>query len=76
VYPNPTSGAFTLRLSDGYQADKVNVTLYGMYGGTILETMMNGEKIKEFSLGEKPVGMYILRVVCGDRAETKKIVKQ
>jgi hypothetical protein len=46
-----------------------------MYGGTILETVMNGEKQKEFSLGEKPVGMYFVKVVCGERAETKKVVK-
>jgi hypothetical protein len=75
VYPNPTSGAFTLRLSDGYQADNVKVTLCGMYGETILETMMNGEKQKEFSLREKPVGLYFVKVVCGERAEMKKVVK-
>ncbi len=75
VYPNPTAGKFTLMMADDYQAAKVKVTIYGIYGETILEHMLNGDKLKVFSLEDKPVGIYFVNVVCGNKAETKKVVK-
>ncbi len=74
VYPNPTTGNFFLELaSDAY---RVNVDLYGMWGEKVLSALLNGERKHEFSLSDRPVGVYFIRVISGDNAETLKIIKQ
>ena len=74
VYPNPTTGNFILELIG--DADQVKVDIYGIWGDKILSTSINGERKHEFSLSDKPVGVYFIRVISEDKAETVKIIKQ
>ncbi|MCX6269459.1 MAG: T9SS type A sorting domain-containing protein [Bacteroidetes bacterium] len=76
VYPNPTTGRFTLELSDENLSGQVYVALFGTCGEKILEDEMTGESKKEFSLSGKPTGFYFIRVVNGKNGLTKKILKQ
>jgi hypothetical protein len=76
VYPNPTSGNFTLELSSDYDNTSVNVQISGIWGEKILSMEMNGERKHDFSLSGRNVGVYFIRVVAGSKAETKKIIKQ
>ena len=76
VYPNPTTGNFILELTGESLVDEVQVDIYGMWGEKVLSTLLNGERKNEFSLSDKPVGVYFIRVVSGDKAETVKIIKQ
>ena len=74
VYPNPTSGNFILELKG--EADQVKVDIYGIWGEKMLTTVLNGERKHEFSLSDKPAGIYFVRVISGEKAETIKIIKQ
>lgn len=74
VYPNPTAGNFILELTG--TADKVQVDIYGMWGEKVFTTILNGERKHEFSLSDKPVGVYFIQVINGDKSETAKIIKQ
>ncbi len=74
VYPNPTTGTFILELTN--DADHVKVDIYGIWGEKVLSTVLSGDRKHEFSLSGKPVGIYFIRVVSGDKAETVKIIKQ
>jgi uncharacterized protein (TIGR02145 family) len=76
VYPNPTTGNFILELTGDVSVNKVMVDIYGIWGEKLLSTKLNGERKHEFSLLDKPVGIYFIRVITGDKAETMKIVKQ
>ncbi len=77
IYPNPTTGSFILELTGEAPIDKVTtVDIYGIWGEKVLTKILSGERKHEFSLSDKPVGVYFIQVISGDHAETLKIVKQ
>ncbi|MEI7981722.1 MAG: FISUMP domain-containing protein [Bacteroidota bacterium] len=76
IYPNPTTGRFTLELKGELSPDKIKVDVYGMRGERILSEVLKGERKYEFSLSDSPIGVYFIRVITGDKIETVKIIKQ
>ncbi len=75
VYPNPTTGKFTLELTGIDFSEKVRVEIYGMKGEKVLAKELTERKTHDFSLSEVPAGLYFVRVVAGEKAETMKLVK-
>ncbi|MEI6435356.1 MAG: PKD domain-containing protein [Bacteroidota bacterium] len=76
VYPNPTTGEFTVAL-DGYvPSEKTIVEIYSMKGERIISTEMTDEMTHQFSLVGKPSGLYVVRVVSQSMNGTSRIVKQ
>ncbi len=75
VYPNPTTGMFTLEISGTDIPEKISVEIYGPRGEKILSQEVSGQKSREFSLSNTPAGLYFVRVYTGDKAETIKLVK-
>jgi hypothetical protein len=53
----------------------VLVEIYGIRGERELSTTLSGSRKYELSLENKPVGLYFIRVVSEERAETGKVVK-
>lgn len=76
IYPNPTTGTFILELTDVRVPSKVNVEIYSIRDEKIATSELKGVKKQEFSLSDKPTGIYFIRVVSGNFAGTGKIVKQ
>ena len=76
VYPSPTTGKFILELKGELPVYKVVVDVYDMIGEKVLTEILFGERSHEFSLSDRPVGVYFIRVISGDKAETIKIIKQ
>ncbi len=74
IYPNPTTGRFTLEQKGEKQYGKLKIEIYGMRGEKLLNAAMTGEKSHEFSLSEMPDGLYFVKVVAEDYAETLKLV--
>ena len=76
IYPNPTTGKFKLEITGEPMAESVYFDIYGIWGERILTETLNGENNHEFSLSGQPSGVYFIRVISGDKAETVKIIKQ
>jgi len=74
LYPNPATGKFTLELIGKTTFDNVKVELFGMTGEKLMTGEMNGEKKHEFRLSELPYGIYVVKVLAGDKVETFKLV--
>lgn len=75
LYPNPTNNSFTLTLKDDRVFCDVKVTVYNMSGEKVLNENMNGKKKHKFSFSGMPAGLYIVKVLAEDHAETLKLVK-
>ncbi|MCX6267403.1 MAG: T9SS type A sorting domain-containing protein [Bacteroidetes bacterium] len=75
VYPNPTTGSFSLELTSIEQSAELRVEIYGMHGERVLSAELRGQRKYELSLAGKPVGVYFIRVVIGKFTGTLKIVK-
>ena len=68
IYPNPTSGCFTLEL-----AEESNVSIYNMLG----QQVMNLNKvsgIQQISIENASKGLYFVRIQSGNTIETNKLV--
>jgi hypothetical protein len=74
VYPNPTTGIFTLELSE--IATTVTVEIYGVMGEQILRQEVSGFSMYEFDLSTQPRGIYIVRVLKGDLMEIQRVIRQ
>jgi hypothetical protein len=75
IYPNPTTGNFTLEQTSGTQFQVVNVEIYSMRGGKVMTRQLTGDKKHDFSISEFPAGLYFVKVVAGEDAETLKLIK-
>jgi hypothetical protein len=75
VYPNPTTGNFTLEQKGDHSREDVKVEIYGMRGERVLTGEMPGERKHEFSISGFAPGLYFVKVVSGDSMETIKLIK-
>lgn len=75
IYPNPTTGNFTLEQSGVPRNGILKVVVYGMFGEKMLTKELTGSNKYEFSISEFPVGLYFVKVVAGEDVETVKLIK-
>jgi len=76
VYPNPTAGIFTIELNGVSKKSKILVEIYSLQGDKILNKDLTGEIKHIFSLSERPVGIYFVRIVTDATAKTVKVIRQ
>jgi hypothetical protein len=75
VYPNPTSGSFTLEIEGENGMEKVRVEIYSLQGEKLLTEELLNERRHVFSLSDRSVGVYFIRVVTELNVETIKVVR-
>jgi hypothetical protein len=70
VYPNPSSGKFTLEVNGNQGVDRINVTIYDMVGKAIdtYSGKVKGNFRKDYDLQLRS-GIYIIKVSRNDRAD-------
>ncbi len=77
LFPNPTTGNFTLLVqSDEKTGEKIVVEIYDQWGKKLSSVTMIGASSREFSLLDKPKGIYLIRVINGNEPEMLKIIRQ
>jgi len=76
IYPNPTAGNFIFELKGNVANDLVTVEVYCTMGKKVMTEILNRELKHEFNLTGLPAGIYFIRMVNGDKAETAKIIRQ
>jgi hypothetical protein len=75
IYPNPTSGNFTLVQKGEKSFGTLKVEIFSMKGEKVLTETMIGEKKHEFTFSDLPGGLYFVKVVADGYVETIKLVK-
>ena len=68
LYPNPTSGQFTLEL-----VEESRVTIYNMLGQQTLQ-LDKVSGIQHIDMGNAPKGLYFIQIQNGSQTEVKKII--
>jgi hypothetical protein len=74
VYPNPTDGNLYLELDQKYRDVKTEINIFGITGKVVLIKELFGSDSYQFSFTDGSKGIYFIRVIMGDRIETKKII--
>jgi hypothetical protein len=76
IYPNPTTGSFTLELASEPGKMPVKVKCYNLVGSLIMEENFYSGTKHELSLaGQKP-GIYLVRVIQDGDTGVRKMIKQ
>ena len=68
LYPNPTTGSFTLEL-----VEESNISIYNMLGQQIMQ-LGKVSGVRHLDLGNAPKGMYFIQIQSGSQTEVKKII--
>ncbi len=76
VFPNPTTGNFTLELSSEPEGTVVKVLCYNLLGGLIMEKEFTSGKLHELTLIDQKPGLYMLKVVQNESTGMQKIIRQ
>jgi hypothetical protein len=76
VYPNPTTGTFTLELQKEIHEGNTQVELFSMQGARIFSGELSGTLKYELSLSAQPLGIYLIRVTTGGTTESARIIRQ
>jgi hypothetical protein len=75
IFPNPTSGNFTLEPKGDKSIGNINVYIFNLFGEKIISTEISGVDKHEFQFSEIPAGIYFVNVIAKDYQETIKLVK-
>lgn len=76
VFPNPTTGIFTLELPENEEDSRANVEIYSMMGELVQQTILFGERSYQFNLSQHSRGIYIVRVLLGENLYMEKVIRQ
>ena len=74
VYPNPTSGLFTVRLND-YMNKESRIKISNLLGEIVYEMkMMNS--LSQIDISKQPSGIYFVSVIGAELIVNQKIIKE
>ena len=76
VFPNPTTGNFTLQLFTEPGGTMVKVQIYSLLGALIMEKEFYTGKLHEFSLTDQKPGLYVLKVIQNNETGMQKVIRQ
>jgi hypothetical protein len=74
IYPNPSSGDFTLVQKTGPVEGKVMVDILSMHGERLVNSSYTNSPKQEFHLADLPSGLYFVRVIKENKMEIFKLV--
>lgn len=75
IYPNPTTGTFTVQMNEAVRSTPVFLELRGLHGELVKSMHSAGINHQTFSLEDRPSGVYFLRILSGKNVNTYKIIK-
>ena len=75
VYPNPTRGLLTVKISNMPQSSASSLTLFDMQGRVITQQQTLAEE-NQLDISAQPFGTYVMQVVVGQKSTSWKVVKQ
>jgi subtilisin family serine protease len=75
IFPNPTTGGFTIEMGETFGSNKTSVSIYNLIGELIL-TNENVLNQAEFNLSGHPNGIYVVLIRNNENTEIRKLIKQ
>lgn len=75
IYPNPTTGQFTLELAETDEHVSIKVEIFSLIGESIINAELPEMKQYLFDLSAKQPGIYLLRVMQGSDVGVVKVIR-
>ena len=74
IYPNPTRGLLTVKMSNMPQHSTSSLTLFDIQGRVITQQQSLSDENK-LDISAQPVGTYVMRIAVGEEMVSWKIIK-
>ncbi len=74
VYPNPNNGSFKVLVPSDIKKGNASFELYNIEGQLVIEGILHKPET-DIDIGNKPAGVYLLRIINGDDAISKIVLK-
>ena len=75
VYPNPTTGNFTLVQKGDKLLQDVKIEVFSIRGEKVMAETITGEKVHEFRFSDMAPGLYFVKVVADGYVAMIKLIK-
>jgi len=75
IYPNPTAGLLTVKISELPQHSVSSLTLFDMHGRVITQQQSLADE-NRLDISAQPSGTYIMQIAVGTEVTSWKIVKR
>ena len=75
IYPNPTSGSFTVETKKSNLAESIDISVYDQLGRKVHQKP-NAGSIEQLDLTEQGKGVYFIKIQVGNEFFNKKLVVQ
>lgn len=76
VYPNPTTGGFTMEFNDDPGDNNIVVEIYNLIGERVMFGELPGEKLHHINITQVKPGIYIVRAIYSKKTGIVKLIKQ
>jgi hypothetical protein len=76
IYPNPSSGIFTLELKETGESSGIEIEISTLTGERIVKLNMHIGMIYQIDLADRQKGMYLIRLTHNNRTDIEKLIKQ
>ncbi len=76
LFPNPASSQVTVYIQEVAKGVQSRMELFGIGGNRISDQTITGSGSYSLSLTDIPSGVYFIRIISGDKVQTKMLVKQ
>ncbi|MDP5169334.1 MAG: T9SS type A sorting domain-containing protein [Bacteroidia bacterium] len=77
VYPNPSTGVFTVTAQDLDVAQAATITVLNAMGQVVFTKEVRGSELRtDIDLSKMPQGMYVLSIKNGNKVSVGKIIKE
>jgi hypothetical protein len=73
IAPNPNNGIFKIILKD---ISEGTIQVSDLYGYTVYKVDFKDQNEFEMNMQDKPKGIYIVKVIYGNKTFTRKIIKE
>lgn len=73
IFPNPSTGKFKLRYTDGFEPDS-QVMIFNSAGQLVYSNVCNSETEFQIDLGNQPKGLYLIKLVVGEKVLVYNLV--
>ena len=75
IFPNPTNGIIYIELQNLSNSSLADIALYQL-SGMLIDRKENIHFSTEFNITDQPAGIYILKIIAGDKQSEWKIIKE
>ena len=75
IYPNPSTGKYSIELSEGTDVSKLTIEVSNLLGEVIYQSKINNKQ-STIDISKEPNGIYFVRIIGGEQALNQKVVRE